>query len=323
MKKQIKLIAAWALCLSIISLSAFTTANSTNNKETADKTAIQVAANEKKDKKEKIQVLLVGTFHFNNPGMDEHNTEIDDVYSKKRQKEIDEMNKGFADFKPNKIFTEMPAAAQAHEDSLYAQYLAGNFKIKDHKDGRSERFQVAYKLGKQLKHEQLYATDAEGLWLGSAVKGVAEELNMDFYAEDMKKAEASIIKEDSLMRLHTMKEIIYWHNTEEALMDNHNFYVAVSPRVITGEDDGKSLYYHNEENDGHYVRIDENYIGAELTAEWYTRNIKIYSNILKHVKKGEDKRIFVYYGQAHIRILKHLFEDNPDFEVVDALEYLK
>ena len=271
--------------------------------------------------KEKVQVVLVGTFHFANPGLDDHNIEVDDVYSENRQAEIAEMNQGFAAFNPDKIFLETDMADSRYYDSLYQAYLSGNFEIKSHKYGRSETFQVGFKLAKKLGHRKVFASDADGIWLGNAVRNLAKELGLRIYEDHFEEVEAKIMEEMIMMRKATMKEIIYHTNLPEELMYNHNFYIDVACRIL-GEDQGGLAMYYDEEKDISFVQLKNELLGPELTAEWYKRNIKIYANIMNQIEEG-DKRIFVYYGQAHIRILQHLFEDNPNFEVVSALEYLK
>jgi hypothetical protein len=70
-----------------------------------------------------------------------------------------------------------------------------------------------------------------------------------------------------------------------------------------------------------FLRINQNQLGAELVSEWYKRNIKIYSNILAYTE-DKNERVLVIFGVGHIRILQHLFEDNPNFIVVSPLEVL-
>jgi len=50
--------------------------------------------------------LFVGSFHMNNPGRDVHNTKADDVLADKRQREIADIAKLIARFKPTKIMVE-------------------------------------------------------------------------------------------------------------------------------------------------------------------------------------------------------------------------
>ena len=270
---------------------------------------------------EKIKVLLVGTFHFNNPGMDEHNAEVDDVFSDQRQKEIDDLNESLLRFNPNKIFVESRPVYQSFYDSLYQAFLNGKVHFEDLKNGRNETYQVGFKMAKELNHPKVYCSDASGLWLGSDVNESAEKWNMEFVMEFNERMKGKIEAYNKLIQNNSMKEIIRELNTEKSLMENHNYYVSIAPRVISGKQDGKESYYYDEETETSYVKIDEEYIGAELTAEWYKRNIKIYSNILNQIESG-DKQIMVYYGQGHIKILQQLFRDNPRFEVVDALDYL-
>jgi hypothetical protein len=54
----------------------------------------------------KPQVMVLGTFHFDNPGLDVANAKIDDVYADKRQKEIIEIINLLKKFKPTKIAIE-------------------------------------------------------------------------------------------------------------------------------------------------------------------------------------------------------------------------
>jgi hypothetical protein len=64
------------------------------------------------------------------------------------------------------------------------------------------------------------------------------------------------------------------------------------------------------------------YGGAEFLGEWYKRNIRMYSNVLRITEPG-DKRIFVLVGASHKSIMKHFFETNPEWELTHLEEYLK
>jgi hypothetical protein len=70
------------------------------------------------------------------------------------------------------------------------------------------------------------------------------------------------------------------------------------------------------------VGKDQEYVGTDLVADWYNTNLHIYTNILRLIQPT-DKAILVIFGQGHIPILKHLFESNPDFEVVEIKDVLK
>ena len=53
-----------------------------------------------------IQVMIVGTYHFGNPGHDLHNTNADDVTTPRRQKELAELATLLERFKPTRVAVE-------------------------------------------------------------------------------------------------------------------------------------------------------------------------------------------------------------------------
>ncbi len=62
-------------------------------------------------------------------------------------------------------------------------------------------------------------------------------------------------------------------------------------------------------------------IGSELVGKWYTRNIKIFSNLVREIDQ-QDERILVIFGLGHIRPIKHFCEDHPTLKLVEPNEYL-
>ena len=66
----------------------------------------------------KTEVLLVGVFHFNNPGLDVAKFKVDDMLGEKRQREILEIRKALVEFGPDAIFTEVNLDAAKWLDKL-------------------------------------------------------------------------------------------------------------------------------------------------------------------------------------------------------------
>jgi len=58
-----------------------------------------------------------------------------------------------------------------------------------------------------------------------------------------------------------------------------------------------------------------------MVADWYKRNLRIFANLTRIAEPGD--RIFIIYGQGHIKILSDLVVESPDFCLVDPLPYLK
>ena len=55
------------------------------------------------------QVMIVGTFHLDNPGRDVFNVQVDDVLAEKRQAELADIATALARFAPTDVMVEWPA----------------------------------------------------------------------------------------------------------------------------------------------------------------------------------------------------------------------
>ncbi|HWW62148.1 MAG TPA: DUF5694 domain-containing protein, partial [Thermoanaerobaculia bacterium] len=102
------------------------------------------------------EVLVLGTYHMNNPGRDIVNTQVDDVLAPKRQAEVATLIEALAAFKPTKIAVERSTDdARIHKD--YAAYLAGTHELT-----RNEIEQIGFRLAKELGHKDIYGVDTDG-----------------------------------------------------------------------------------------------------------------------------------------------------------------
>jgi Family of unknown function (DUF5694) len=54
--------------------------------------------------------------------------------------------------------------------------------------------------------------------------------------------------------------------------------------------------------------------GADLLADWYRRNVRIYSNIVQ-LAESPNERILVIFGSGHLGWLRQPFAANPDFRL--------
>ncbi|MEM1122833.1 MAG: DUF5694 domain-containing protein, partial [Bacteroidota bacterium] len=104
----------------------------------------------------KAQVMVLGTYHMNNPGQDVYNMEADDVLAAKRQAEIKELVAALAKFQPTKIAIErsVDTKSDSLEQLAFRQYLDGNRKL-----NRNEDEQIGFRLAKQLGHKKIYCVD--------------------------------------------------------------------------------------------------------------------------------------------------------------------
>ncbi|MEE8117477.1 MAG: DUF5694 domain-containing protein, partial [Gemmatimonadales bacterium] len=103
------------------------------------------------------QLLLLGTFHFSDAGLDSYRPQYDvDVLSPERQTEIGHIVDRLTSFRPTRIAVEVMPEEQAWLDSLYRQYRAGNYEL-----GSNEVFQLGFRLARLVGHDRVYAVDAD------------------------------------------------------------------------------------------------------------------------------------------------------------------
>ncbi len=148
------------------------------------KASLSGNSEKKPEKIDKTQVMVLGVYHFNNRGLDDHNLSIESYFTEKRQKEINELYQRLADFEPTKIFIERNPKAQAKYDSLYALFKNNKLDVDTLSNGRDEVFQISFKLAKKLGHSRVFCINAKNIWFNGDVEKVAERLNMDILKKD-------------------------------------------------------------------------------------------------------------------------------------------
>ncbi|MEI6264357.1 MAG: DUF5694 domain-containing protein [Sphingobacteriia bacterium] len=256
----------------------------------------------------KIKVYLLGTFHFT-----QTDTTINDVRSAKNQQSIQQLSDIIYKLSPDKIFIErMPEwEYENHMDSLYQEYRKGKLR-----QARNEIWQVAGRTANRLNHQHLFQADNPGNYsfhysrLEEYAKANNQEDKLLFKGKGMTQALTSKINYDSLRDHSNLLEFIRWLNSKEVQESSHAQYINVYPQI------GNTNAFTPAN------KIDSSYfIGANLTIDWYRRNIMIYSKMLSQLDYNE-KSIFLIIGNDHIAIIRQMFQENPFFEVIDTEKWL-
>jgi hypothetical protein len=242
------------------------------------------------------QVMMLGTFHFASNN-DMIKQKLDDMMSEKRQKEIKDLTNKLKAFGPDKIFVEWRQSQRGrYVDSTYALYLEGKFELQ-----ANEVYQIGYRLGKMLGHKKIYCMDATGNFLYDSLVAAAKKGGQTAAFEaDMKSMRKEYLTFDSLKFNRTISEnLIIMNSLSKRDLWRGNF-VSMAP----------------------YLGVPGEYAGAEFLAEWYKRNIRMYSNIIRIVEP-RDKKILVIVGAGHKPIMNQMFEMNVDWKLVNPVDYLK
>jgi len=93
----------------------------------------------------KPRVMLLGTYHFANPGLDAVKVTQRDTLGPERQKEILDVVDRLAAFKPTKILLEVVPERQADLDAHYASFAAGTSPLT-----ANESQQIGFRLAKRF-----------------------------------------------------------------------------------------------------------------------------------------------------------------------------
>jgi hypothetical protein len=247
-----------------------------------------------------VEVMVLGTYHMNNPGLDLANVKADDVLKPQRQKELEALAAALADFKPTKIVVERIAKAPDLLDHRYAE-----FKPAELSANRDERFQVAYRLAHLLGQKTVYAVDEDAgegepdyFPFGKVVEwakanGVEPRLNAELEA-----VKGEVARIERLQAEGSIAYVLASMNRPEQAEKDQRWYYDV---LRYGDTDRQP--------------------GAELNAYWYMRNAKIFAKLMTVTKPGD--RILVVYGAGHNYWLRHFAKTTPGYVNVDPTPYLQ
>ncbi len=241
------------------------------------------------------EVLILGTFHMANPGRDVIKFEADDVLAPHRQAELDELTAKLARFEPTKVCVERPQDLQDDVDAAYQAYRDGSLP----KKRKSEEVQVAFRLAARCGLDTVHAIDDDAPMRWDGLEHYLAE-----HAGAERRFQAAIVEEQrqatedsERLRRQTISEFLLAENDEAVLRKALAFYIDMLGLGGAGE-----------------------HGAAAMTASWYERNIRIFSNLAGLTEPGD--RIFVLFGTGHVPILRHLAEASSRHRLVDAAEYL-
>jgi hypothetical protein len=251
------------------------------------------------------QVLLFGTFHFSNPGLDAHKPKYTfDVFSEKGQKELNEVLDRLAEFKPTKIVIEKTSSDQKGIDEWFEGYKKGNFN-----KNPNESLTVAFALAKRLNHTKVYGFDAQQRWLpdlpesNEEWKTKAKAMGMEdrLTSKTYEKFSAMYKAQDEIKEGMTLRQRLLMMNHPDSIRLSHGAYF---------------FWANFEIADGKEFPGPDGFISA-----WHNRNLRMFSTI-QRIASDPNDRILVVVGAGHIPILQHCVQTCPTMKWVDMWDVL-
>jgi hypothetical protein len=249
---------------------------------------------------EPVDVMVVGTYHLANPGLDLANAKADDVLKPERQRELEWLSEALARFQPTKIMIERQAKTPDLIDPKFVAFTPAELGT-----NRDERVQIAYRLANRLGHKSVYAIDEQPgkgepdyfpfgkLAAWSEAHGEKQRLDAA-----LAEAKAFVARIEQWQAEGSVAHVLANLNRPEQTREDQKFYYTV---LGLGDTEAQP--------------------GADLNAFWYLRNAKIFAKLMTVARPGD--RILVVYGAGHNYWLRHLASSVPGYRNVDPTPYLE
>lgn len=243
---------------------------------------------------EPAKVMMLGVFHFGNPGLDKVKSSVTDVMTTQNQTYLDGLSSRIAAWHPTDVLVECDPADQAAFDTKFAAYQ---------KDATLPSSNEVYQIGFRV-------AKAAGL------KGITcfDESKIGWDAEPMfeyiKKNEPAT----QAMLDATFKSLGERGTREQATLPLPKLLQQSNSAARDREN--KDLYLLTNA-----VDAGGGFAGADAAASWWHRNFRMYANVQKAAAPGH--RVLVIAGSGHTAILKDLLAIDSKRQPENVAGYLE
>jgi hypothetical protein len=230
----------------------------------------------------RAEVLVLGLYHMANPGHDIYNMRADDVLAPKRQAEIGEVVEALKRFRPTKVAVEADVQSD-RVPKAYADYVAGRNDLT-----RNETEQIGFRLARELGHKAIFAVDVDGDFpyqrLVNYAKGAGRSKDLDAI---MGVFGAMTKAQGEFLASHTILETLVYMNADERADESLGLYLRMAGIGEPGD-----------------------WAGADLVADWFRRNVRIYSNVAG-LASAPNERVLAIFGAGHLGWLRQDVVNDP------------
>ncbi|MDR7194606.1 DUF5694 domain-containing protein [Luteimonas terrae] len=241
----------------------------------------------------RAQVMLIGVFHFANPGLDVVKSDVIDVTTDENQDYLSGLATRLAGFAPTDVLVECLPRAQAKQDAAYAAWRGGTAAL-DVDETQQIGFRVAQAAG--LAGVTCF-DEGDVHWNGGplfeyvAAHEPERKAAMDAVFASLS---ARATREQTTLPL---PELLRLSNDPERDRENKDLYIVTNA-----------------------VDAGSGFVGADASASWWHRNFRMYANVQKAAAPG--RRVLVIAGAGHTAILRDLLEIDGQRDAEDVNAYL-
>ncbi|GGH57132.1 hypothetical protein GCM10011379_01470 [Filimonas zeae] len=258
---------------------------------------------------QKINVILIGLYHFNNPGFDEGKVNERSILTKENQDGLEHITNIIIEkYKPEKVFVEYDYAEHDKLNVLYSLYKSGAayYKADTLNDfnkrfyAENEIFQLGFRLAKKAGNDSVYAMDYDRVPIRfNLLKSKLE--NNPYFTFPEYKASITAMEDfmNSCLSHEKLEEVLLCLNSDEQYALNKGLYISFLNRV----------------NDS------TEFFGSDLVASWYKRNLIMYANIQNAIGAA-DKNIVIIAGAGHAAMMDEFIKNDKRFNLVTFAQVL-
>lgn len=239
------------------------------------------------------KVLMLGAFHFANPGLDMVKSGVIDMMTPGNQAYLDGLAARLAAFAPTDVLVECEPSSQAAFDKNFDGYKKGTFALKS-----NEIYQIGFRVAKAAGLDRVtcfdegqVGWDAEPMLNYIKAHDPAMQARMDATFKALSEREN---REQSTLSLPQLLQL-----TNDAAREREN----------------KDLYLLTNA-----VDAGGSFAGADASASGWHRNFRMYANVQKAAAPGH--RVLVVAGSGHTVILKDLLAIDSQRQSEDVGGYL-
>jgi hypothetical protein len=246
-----------------------------------------------------VEVMVLGSYHFGNPGMDVNNIKVDSVLTPEKQKQLDTVAKALLTFKPTRVMVERESDEPDFAMDAYIRFTPESLKT-----AANETDQIGYRVANLAGLKIVHGIDEQpkdgepDYFPYSAMEDAAKRFGQTGIIDaSMAPMKVSLAQFEKDQKTRTVAELLTMVNTDPIYTKMNDYYSWLK----IGDKDAQA--------------------GADLNAMWYLRNAKIFGKLMMVAKPGD--RVLVVYGAGHNYWLRHFASIVPGYVSVDPVPYLK
>ena len=246
-----------------------------------------------------IEVMVLGSYHFGNPGMDVVNAKVESVLTPDKQKQLQAVADALLTFKPTRVMVEAQSDAPDFAMKAFTEFTLEGLKTKENETDQIG-FRVAHMAGLKIVHgidEQPKYGEPDYFPFGP-MQDLAKQLGQTSIIDTAIAPVKSVAAQFEVdQKTQSVAELLMGLNSGPLYTKTSVEYSYLT----IGDKDAQA--------------------GADLNAMWYLRNAKIFSKLMMVAKPGD--RVLVVYGAGHNYWLRHFAREVPGYISVDPVPYLK